>query len=297
MKRRYWGLVVGVAVAFSIYYLEYYIPYPVYSGEQLLNSDISPFTFVFFGDNRPSSEDELKENLGIKESGQPAVFATMVQLISEKEPLFVIGGGDYVLLGTPENFEEFLDVADRFEPPVFYTCGNHDDSPFYEHYLRERVYAFTYQNALFVILDNSDSYDEKIDRKQLRFLEEQLKKGAEHTFVFVHIPPFYPEGYAEPFGKIPLDTTRMHKMKYPEEFMEIILTYEVDYLFCSHIHAFYQERRGNTVVIISGGAGAPLIEGGYYHYIVVHVGDVITYTVVDVTEPTRSTDNTYVSTP
>jgi hypothetical protein len=33
-----------------------------------------------------------------------------------------------------------------------------------------------------------------LDKKQLSFLEEQLKRDFEYKFVFVHLPPFDPVG-------------------------------------------------------------------------------------------------------
>lgn len=226
--------------------------FPVYSGEDLLEPNVYPYTFVFFGDSR---SDKGKE--------QPEVFKIMIQMINEDDPLFVIGGGDFVVEGTPENFEEFLNVVSGLNPPMFYVCGNHDDSMYYEQYLGERVYAFTYKNSLFVILDNSRKI---LDKEQLNFLEKQLQKGVEHTFVCMHVPPFDPEG--------------SYSMMNPEEFMEIILKYKVDYVLCSHIHHFYEEKINSTTFIISGGAGSSLTRGGYYHYVIIEVGDTITHTVV-----------------
>lgn len=253
MKKQYVVIALCVLAAVAVLYSGYEKGYPEYNGEELLERDVYPFTFVFFGDNRPSSGKE-----------QPEVFKTIIQMINEDNPLFVVGGGDFVIEGTPENFEAFLNVVSALEPPLFYVCGNHDDSEYYEQYLGNRVYAFTYQNALFIVLDNSKKI---LDNNQLTFLEEQLSKGYEHTFVFMHMPPLDPEG--------------SYIMVNPEKFMEIVLKYEVDYVLCSHIHAFYCEKIGGTMFIISGGAGAPLYREGFHHYIIIEVGEDITYTVVN----------------
>ena len=225
--------------------------YPVYNGDDLLG-DSYPYTFVYFGDTRPETVNE-----------KPEIFMDMIPLIHDEHPLFIVGGGDFVVDGTPEDFEEFLTVVSDFEAPLFYVCGNHDDSAYYEEYLGERVYALTYKNALFIVLDNSKKV---LHDNQLTFLEEQLKKPYEHTFVFMHIPPFDPEG--------------AYSMLNPEAFMDLIFTYEVDYVICSHIHHFYEEKRNNTVFIISGGGGSPLRRMGYHHYVVIKVGDTITHEVV-----------------
>jgi predicted phosphodiesterase len=255
MKNRYIIIVVCVGLlVYSSYLYRTKSQYPVYCGEELLKTSTYPYTFVFFGDNRPAEG-----------SKQPEIFKTVLEMVGNEDPLFVIGGGDFVVEGTPENFETFLETVSALNPHLFYVCGNHDDSVYYEEYLGERVYAFTYQNAIFIILDNSRNV---LDENQLKFLENQLEKEYEYAFVFMHVPPFDPEG--------------SYCMIHPEEFMEIVLKYEVDYVFCSHIHCFYEETKNNTVFIISGGAGAPLYREGYNHYIVVNVGDEITYDVVRV---------------
>jgi predicted phosphohydrolase len=114
-----------------------------------------------------------------------------------------------------------------------------------------------------VVLDNSTKV---LNESQLEFLENQLKRGFEHTFVFMHVPPLDPQG--------------TYCMIHPEKFLEIVQKYHVDYVFCGHIHALYEEEVDGTMVIISGGAGAPLTRQGFYHFIVVSVGDEVTYEVI-----------------
>lgn len=221
-----------------------------YNGEE----DIYPYKFVFFGDNRPKFGKE-----------QPEVFINIIKMINKEDPLFVIGGGDFVIEGTPENFEEFLKVVGNLKAPLFYVCGNHDDSNCYEEYLWDRVYSFTYKNSIFIALDNSKGI---IDKKQLNFLKNQLKRKFEYKFVFMHEPPFDPR----PGGN--------HCMINSKEFMEIVQENSVDYVFCSHIHSYYEEKIDNTTYIISGGAGAPLMREGFHHYIAVTVGEDINSSVV-----------------
>jgi 3',5'-cyclic AMP phosphodiesterase CpdA len=225
--------------------------YPVYKGEDFFG-DTYPFTFVFFGDNRPAEG-----------SQQPEVFITMLEKINELNPLFVVGGGDFVIEGTPHNFEMFLETVSVLNPHLFFVCGNHDDSSCYTRYLGERVYAVTYGNSLFVVLDNSRKV---LNESQLEFLENQLKKGFEHTFVFMHVPPLDPQG--------------TYCMIHPEKFLEIVQKYHVDYVFCGHIHHLYEEDVNGTTVIISGGAGSPLTRQGFHHFIVVRVGNEVTYEVI-----------------
>ncbi|MBU6997453.1 MAG: metallophosphoesterase [Theionarchaea archaeon] len=254
--KRWYVLVAAVGVAALILMTGYQVQrtrdqYPVYKGRELFG-DTYPFTFVFFGDCRPTDG-----------SQHPEVFITMLGQINELDPLFVVGGGDFVFEGTPHDFEAFLETVSVLKPPLLYVCGNHDDSPYYSQHLGDRVYAITYRNALFVILDNSRKV---LNESQLEFLENQLKRGVEHTFVFMHVPPLDPQG--------------TYCMIHPEEFLEIVQKYHVDYVFCSHIHHLYEEDINGTTLIVSGGAGSSLTRQGFHHYIVVRVGDEVTYEVI-----------------
>lgn len=253
MNKKYSILILIIFVV-SIFSVLDNIEYKTYDGEKIIKEDIYPYKFVFFGDNRPKFGKE-----------QPEIFIKMIKMMNEEDPLFVIGGGDFVIEGTPENFKEFLRVAADLKAPLFYVCGNHDDSKYYKKYLGERVYSFTYKNSIFIVLDNSKGF---LDKKQLEFLKEQLKRSFEHKIVFMHIPPFDPR------------TGESHRMINSEEFMNIIKENNVDYVFCSHIHFYYEKKIGDTVFIISGGAGAPLVHNGFYHYIVVNVSENISFSVV-----------------
>ena len=106
MKKQYVLITLCVLAADAVLYSGHEEGYPVYNEEELLKTDVYPFTFVFFGDNRPSSGKE-----------EPEVFKTIIQMINEDDPLFVVGGGDFVIEGTPENFEAFLNVVSALEPP------------------------------------------------------------------------------------------------------------------------------------------------------------------------------------
>jgi predicted phosphodiesterase len=210
------------------------------------------FTFAYFGDTQPESGAEQSE-----------IVHTIIERINEGVPLFVIGGGDFVCEASDANFQAFLSAVDQLHSPIFFVCGNHDimdDPELYERYLGPKQYSFFYNDSLFIILDSSSGF---LSDDQLAFFEEVLKRERETTFVFTHIPPFDPR----PGGTSALVNG--------EEFMEIVQKNDVDYVFSSHIHAYYQEERDGTLYVISGGAGAPLLQGGYHHYVMVTVGDEI----------------------
>jgi len=222
-----------------------------------VNSEmVDTYTFIFFGDNQPESGEE-----------QPQIFKDIIKKINNEDPLFIVGGGDFVCEASDANFKEFLNVIADLQPPIFFVCGNHDimdNKTLYAKYLGSNYYSFVYGTSLFIFLDDSTGF---LDETQLSFLESELKRDVKNKFIFMHIPPFDPR----PGGN--------HCMIYPERIMEIIEENNVDYVFCSHIHSYYEEKRGDTVYIISGGAGAPLLRDGFYHYIVVNVSENISFSV------------------
>ena len=57
--------------------------------------------------------------------------------------------------------------------------------------------------------------------------------------------------------------------------------HRVAQVFASHVHGYFTDRVGEVPMAVTGGAGAPLVEGGFYHYLVVEVSpDRITWRVV-----------------
>ncbi len=215
------------------------------------------YTFVFFSDSQPESGAQ-----------QTQVFHTMIEKINDDNPLFVVGGGDFVCEASTANFTAFLNTANNLHAPLFFVRGNHDimdDPDLYEQYLGPRYYSFTYGSSLFVVLDNATGF---LDAEQLEFLRTTLQKERNHVFIFMHMPPFDPR---------PGGTSTMID---GEAFRAIVQDNHVDYVFCGHIHSPYKKKDDNTTYVISGGAGAPLLADGFYHYVKVTVDDTVDVAVV-----------------
>ena len=70
----------------------------------------------------PPYEFEKREDLKLTDKGYPEVFIRMISMMNEEDPLFIMGGGDYVLRRMEEDFQTFLDIADAFKSPVFYVA-------------------------------------------------------------------------------------------------------------------------------------------------------------------------------
>ncbi len=216
--------------------------------------------------------------LGDRTGGaRPEIYAAAWNEIDRLQPAFVINAGDTIQGVNDETAEAqwdeirgFLDRYRRF--PFYFVAGNHDIWSSYSQKLFERetgrpaTYSFNYQNAHFVVLDNSRSLDLPPD--QLRFLEEDLKKNRarDPKFVFFH-QPFWLVYVKFKSGAFPLH--RLAK------------EYGVDYVISGHGHQFVRLAQDGITYMEVGSSGANIGEvwkqddafakGLFYHYVQVQV--------------------------
>ena len=210
------------------------------------------FRFIVMGDSQGITEG-LEEIIGDANS---------------LRPLFVAHCGDLVPSGTEEQYETFIETMDGLDVPFFTVLGNHDiknnGEETYTSSLAPPYYSFTYGDFRFIFLDSSEL---GIDEEQYSWLEGELQ-GDEREFVFLHVPPFDPV------------TGEKHSFSSPEDanrFMQLMSDGGVEAVFCGHIHVFNETVIDGVTYVITGGAGAPLYapedEGGFHHYVVVHVSE------------------------
>ena len=164
--------------------------------------------------------------------------------------------------------------------------------------LKESYYSFDHRDLHVIVLDNSFGTfqvkpEEDLHSPQLLWLEKDLEETARkvqaklirYTILCAHIP--LPS---------PSEAITTHDMleyvgrNYPEGkslaeesariFWEILDRYrdksKITRLFFAHDHRYVSYRQRGFPITISGGAGAPLVgeeRGGFYHYLVILVGD------------------------
>jgi 3',5'-cyclic AMP phosphodiesterase CpdA len=270
------GLVIFVAVCLLlifIFVMREEGPPPLYGPSlQVINKEdtTDSFQFAFLSD--------VQRGWG--------VFKPMMQEITKNGYAFAVIGGDIVHIGSKNEchffFRELAEV--RGQTPLFFVPGNHDvfDENIkytlknFQKYCGHEYYWFSRGNAAFVVL-NETLTGRHINKRQLRWLKDTLRKlkgNFTHLFVFMHIPPFDPRE-----GK---------NYCLPEErgkrVMRLMEKFEVDYVFCGHIHCYFKQVINGVTYIISGGAGASLkCPDGFYHYVRVSVrGDEIVDSVIKV---------------
>ncbi len=223
--------------------------------------DTDSFSFAVMGDSR----------------GSERTFKSILKKLNQTKPLFAVNCGDLVENGKRGEYRRFKRQISRFKYPLFFSLGNHDilwwGRMVYQEYFGPTYYSFDFGESHFIFLDNALG---RIDDYQFRWLEHDLQQNTKaHTFMFMHIPPFDPR---------PDKYHAMNSQLNAQYLMDLASRYQVDRVFCSHIHEYLREEREGVVYIITGGAGAELRNpDAFYHYVLITVGpDGITEEVIKV---------------
>ena len=210
----------------------------------------------------------------------PPVYRNMIKDINESEADFLVHIGDFTGKGLDSEYQEFVEyMSNNLDIQYYVAPGNHDilqdkeTKDTFKKYFKNLYYSFDYQNAHFIILDNSNN-KYGFDNTQLEWFKNDLKDNQEkQIFIFMHRPIDIP--YA---NKIDISdgATKVAKESYVN-FRELLKKYEVTEIFAGHIHIYFSYRLEDVPVIITGGAGSepnlPFWESmnSFNHYIMAKV--------------------------
>ena len=223
------------------------------------------FSFAVFGDNR--------ENLKI--------FSEVLDKLNHDPDItFAVNTGDMVMHGRKAEYERYIQLTKKCKVKIYPVMGNHDavagGYKIFAKYFGPNYYSFNYENAHFIVLDNS--FRGTFDRRQYDFLISELKANqGKPIFVFFHKPVFDPSEIYPDYI--------MSERQTAKDLIGIFSKYRVRYVFSGHIHGYGRAERDGVVYIVTAGAGAPLYlprwMGGFNHFVKVTVeGDKITDQVV-----------------
>jgi len=216
--------------------------------------------------------------LGDRTGGATAdIYEQIWREIDLLHPDFVINVGDTIEGGSDAVIEQqWREVGVIFQRyrhyPLYFTPGNHDVFSETSARLYQRVtgrplcYSFDYQQAHFIVLDNSRSLE--LSEEQLQFLQQDLAahQNNDPKFVFFH----------KPYWIVPLKfgsgRFRLH---------ELALRYGVDYIISGHGHQLVKMERDGIVYLEVGSSGASIEkglrlgqgfrEGWFFHHVWVSV--------------------------
>jgi serine/threonine-protein phosphatase CPPED1 len=263
MKKRD-KLILGV-ILFLIFWIIFWNILPVGNGnwnekqiQRIISTDSSGnFCFAVMGDNKNGF----------------STFDEIIDSINNKKLLFAINIGDLVYDGDKEKYRIFYNEIQGINSPFLVGVGNHDITEngrvnYFETF-GNFYYSFSYNNSLFIILD--DANERNISTQQIQFLEDKLKGNFEYKFVFMHVPPFDPRRYISYLGVNQTAEHCLSDKRNAQQFTDLMTKYNVTDVFASHIHGFFNETKDNIPYIITGGAGGEMLQSDsshyFYHYI------------------------------
>jgi 3',5'-cyclic AMP phosphodiesterase CpdA len=203
------------------------------------------WAFAFCGDSRDDAD---------------GIFPQILSAVQNSDLEFLLHAGDMVSGGTPQEWEAFREIVSPLRKPLHPVIGNHEihkgtRGDFVRFFgLPGTSYSFTHRDAHFAIVDNAGG---ELTEDTLSWLARDLAAhplgavGVSAIVVAMHFPPrtagINPHGahrdYEEQSGKL----------------LGILQRHRVDLLLCGHEHMHFEEDWEGVRVIVSGGAGAPLV--------------------------------------
>ncbi|HUV62026.1 MAG TPA: metallophosphoesterase [Thermoplasmata archaeon] len=172
---------------------------------------------------------------------------------------FAIICGDLTPTGRPSEFVPFQEALNSSRIPVYTAIGNHDvktdGADEYISRLGPTEYSFTYNGITFAVADSSDL---NITAGQIEWMRDAFV-DAERKVVVTHAPCYDP--FDDNHTLFPESCERM---------LDFAESDDIDAVFTGHIHAFNYTVIDDTDFVITGGAGANLVDG-VHHFVNVTV--------------------------
>jgi 3',5'-cyclic AMP phosphodiesterase CpdA len=243
-------------------------------------------------------------------------FQEIIKKINNSNPIFVIDNGDLVFSGKPNQYRIFDNMVKGISTTFLTTLGNHDirndGRAIYTKLYGPAYYSFDFGTSHFIFLDSSRGFVEAqaIPDAQYEWLERDLIKAQGKTiYVISHIPSTDPredvkandiQSYIDQANQdgtsleqiIEMYADNMdfaHGFRTTEEasrFEGLMSQYNVDTVYLSHIHSYYDYTINNVRYVISGGGGAEILsKDSYYHYLIVKANPSDTITIVNIPSP------------
>ncbi|MGZ9197282.1 MAG: metallophosphoesterase family protein [Candidatus Deferrimicrobiaceae bacterium] len=205
---------------------------------------------------------------GDSRDDRDGILPRILAEVDRSDMEFLIHTGDLEHVGGNEAWESFRKRTSRFRKPLRVVIGNHD---FHKPGSREEFakffglpgtnYSFTHKDAHFAIVDNAGG---SLTPETLAWLDRDLaehpkgKRGISFLIIAMHAPPrtdgIFPHGTVSKYGE------------QSATLLEILKRHKADAVLCSHEHMHYVEEWSGVRVVVSGGAGAPLVPFQRYGY-------------------------------
>jgi 3',5'-cyclic AMP phosphodiesterase CpdA len=201
------------------------------------------------------------------------VFPRILSAVRDSDMEFLLHLGDLERPGGTKSWKAFKAKAADFTKPLYVVIGNHElrggtREEFASFFgLPSTSYGFTHKDVRFIVLDNADG---ALPDSLLDWLKRELaahpkgKNGVARLVVAMHYPPqtdsIFPHG------------TKSGHADQSVNLLKILQLHKVDLVLCGHEHMHMVEDWSGIKVIVSGGAGAPLVPFQKYGFYKIDVG-------------------------
>jgi len=205
---------------------------------------------------------------GDSRDDKDGIFPQILSAVDSSDMEFLLHTGDMVNKDAPGEWDLYREATARFRKPLRVVIGNHEiygggtPEKFAERFgLPGASWSFTHKDAHFAIVDNAKG---TFPDNTLAWLDRDLAAhpkgmgGITTLIVAMHIPPST-EGI-RPHG------TRYDYEERSAKLLAILKRHGVDAVLSGHEHMQYVEDWEGVLVLISGGAGAPLAPFQTYGY-------------------------------
>lgn len=192
-------------------------------------------------------------------------FGDLVDRMNQDPSLrFVLGGGDLVHRGDPDEYTAVLDHFARLNVPFYTTQGNHElwqDDATWQHLFGVRNLHFDYRGVHVTLVDSSNA---TLDPSVYDRLDGWLAAGAGSLHLFgTHIPPFDPVGARNGSFRSRHEAAKLYAA---------LADAGVDLVLLGHIHSYYAFNVAGIPSYIAGGGGASpteRLDGIGRHYLAI----------------------------
>ena len=205
---------------------------------------------------------------GDSRDDKDGIFPQILSAVDNSDMEFLLHLGDMVNKDSPGEWDAYREATARFRKPLRVVIGNHElygggtPEKFAERFgLPGTSWSFTHKDTHFAIVDNAKG---TFPDDTLAVLDRDLaahpkgKGGITTLIVAMHIPPrtdgIYPHGTRSDYGE------RSAKL------LAILKRHGVDAVVSGHEHMQHVEDWEGVLLLISGGAGAPLAPFQRYGY-------------------------------
>jgi 3',5'-cyclic AMP phosphodiesterase CpdA len=212
---------------------------------------------------------------GDSRDDKDGIFPQILSAVDDSDMEFLLHTGDMVNQDSPGEWDLYREATARSRKPVRVVIGNHEiygggtPEKFAERFgLPGSSWSFTHKDAHFAIVDNAKG---TFTDNTLAWLDRDLaahkkgKNGITTLVVAMHFPPatngIHPHG------------TRSDYEEKSATLLAILKRHGADAVLSGHEHMHYVEDWEGVMVLISGGAGAPLAPFQTYGYYRIDVGN------------------------